>query len=417
VSNRIEKLFAELEQNTSLQWLLLGIITLLATILRFYKLGEWSFWGDEFITVRRALANLDAGSIVTPISLRATGNALSIWGTSEWTARLVAAIAGVISVPVLYFPVKKMFDPAVALIASLFLAVSPWHIYWSQNARFYTLLLLMYSLAMLLFYFGFEQDRPWYLIFAMGFLALAIQERLFAAFLVPVIGGYIVLLKFLSFAEPRGLRVRNLMLLIVPGSIGAAIYALSGAKELDPEAWSVAFGFVNNNPLWIVGGVAFYIGIPMIAIGAMSAIHLLAQKNRAALLLSLAAVVPLLSILIVSLFQYAANRYVFVSLTSIIILASVAVKELLWRVPRNSKILASGMLLILFLAPMGENVLYYRYQNGNRDNWKDTKGKYGSGDNNPSRTSGLLSAREDEEHDERGYRQHQRKSAAKLVYH
>ena len=40
--------------NSGLQYWLLAGITLLALILRFYKLGEWSFWIDEIFTVNRA---------------------------------------------------------------------------------------------------------------------------------------------------------------------------------------------------------------------------------------------------------------------------------------------------------------------------------------------------------------------------
>jgi hypothetical protein len=36
----------------------------------------------------------------------------------------------------------------------------------------------------------------------------------------------------------------------------------------------------------------------------------------------------------------------------------------------RSWILVLGVLLILMVFPMGENVLYYQYQNGNRDDWK-----------------------------------------------
>jgi hypothetical protein len=36
----------------------------------------------------------------------------------------------------------------------------------------------------------------------------------------------------------------------------------------------------------------------------------------------------------------------------------------------NAKVLAIGALATLLLSPLSENLLYYQYQNGNRDNWK-----------------------------------------------
>ena len=79
-------------------------------------------------------------------------------GVNEWNARLIPALLGVVSLPLLYFPIKKMFNPLVSLVAVLLLAFSPWHLYWSQNARFYVALLLFYTLALFLFYLGLEED-------------------------------------------------------------------------------------------------------------------------------------------------------------------------------------------------------------------------------------------------------------------
>jgi hypothetical protein len=95
------------------------------------------------------------------------------------------------------------------------------------------------------------------------------------------------------------------------------------------SGWANAFGRINNSPFWILSGVVYYVGLPLVIIPVFAAFYLLVNKNRAALLLSLAVVIPLLIIMAFSLFQCLANRYVFVSLPAFIILASVAVKELL----------------------------------------------------------------------------------------
>lgn len=368
--NQADKGLAKLERSNSYQYLLLAAIVLLAGVLRFYKLGEWSFWGDEYITVRRTLSLFDDGFQIRKFSLLAAHLSLNVFGVSEWSARLAASVIGILTLPVLFILVRRIFDPVTALLSSFLLAVSPWHIYWSQNARFYTALLLFFTLALLFFYLGIEEDRPWYLVFALGMLVLALAERLLAAFLVPIAVGYVFLLKFLPFAKPPGLRLRNMVLFFGPGLIGAVFIAFTVPVLQSPGLYLNAFGFVNNNPFWILGGVVFYIGIPLVCMGAFGAIYLLLQKNRAALLLSLAAIIPLLAILVISLFQYTANRYVFVSLTSVVVLAAVAAKELWWQLTGRTKFLGVGVLLILLLAPMGDNLLYYRYQNGNRDDWK-----------------------------------------------
>jgi mannosyltransferase len=358
----------EYKLNQNAQFFLLVIITLLAGVLRFYKLGEWSFWGDEMITVDRVQGAFSNGITLTPASTLFTYMALGLFGTSEWTARLAPALVGMISVPILYFPFRKLAGPLVALLAVLLLAVAPWHLYWSQNARFYTTMLLFYTLALLTFYFGIEEDRPWYLLLSLFFTGLAMIERLSALLLIPVLVSYLALLKVLPIEKPPGFRMRNLALFFLPGAIPALFLALPYLQN--PEKWWSTFAWVNNNPFWLLAGVIYYIGIPVICLGGLGALYLLTKQDRAALFLILGALVPLVLVLGISLFQYTANRYVFISLTSWLILASMALKELFLHTPKNARILTFGVLAIVLLMPLSENMLYYKYQHGNRDNWR-----------------------------------------------
>jgi hypothetical protein len=98
-------------------------------------------------------------------------------------------------------------------------------------------------------------------------------------------------------------------------------------------------------------------------------VYFLIRKSRGVLLLTFAAIIPIVALMVLSLFQYSANRYAFVSLTSWLILAGLGIWELFSQSKGRTWILVSGVLLILMLVPMGENILYYQYQNGNRDNW------------------------------------------------
>lgn len=364
----VRQKLATLDHQPLYQAILLGLVTLVAAALRLYMLGEWSFWGDEMITVKNAHQFSELSLMKRPLSMMLIYTSLSYLGTSEWSTRLVPALAGILTIPILYVPIRKMFGPAVALLAGLLLAVSPWHLYWSQNARFYSMMLLLYTLALVTFYFGIEEDRPWYLILSLFFLGLATWERLTALLLIPVLVAYLGLLAILPFEKPAGLRWRNVGLYFLPGLVPGLFLAWPYIRE--PERWLARFGWVNISPFWVLGGVVYYIGIPAICMGAMGVLYLLLKRDRASLLLGLGAAVPLVTIVVIAMFQYTANRYVFVSLTSWLILAAVAVRELLAQTEKNAKILAAGALVVLLAAPLGENVLYYQYQHGNRDNWK-----------------------------------------------
>jgi uncharacterized membrane protein len=354
--------------NRVIQYLILAGVTLLAVLLRFYKLGEWSFWYDEIFTLR---------DVARVFEFSASNQQLSRWliyltvnqlGTTEFTARIAPALVGILSIPILFFPTRKMFGPPTAILFALFLAVSPWHLYWSQNARFYTTLLLLYTLSLFLVYFAFEEDKPWYLVFALLLFGIAVLERLFAVLLVSVVASYLIGLKILPIEKPKGFRWRNIWILLIP----TLLIGLVGSLQFisNPGKWLEGFGWVNNNPLWILSGITFYIGIPFICIGVGTAVYFLLDKQRSVLLLTLAASLPAVAIVILSMFQYAANRYVFVSLTAWLILSALGTWELFKQSQGRAWLLASGVLLILLVFPMGENILYYQYQNGNRDDWK-----------------------------------------------
>ncbi len=349
--------------------LLLGLVAFTAA-LRLYRIGRWSFWGDEWITVRRTTELSSFNLLDLPaLSLLLTRLSLDALGTNEVAARLPAALIGVLTIPILYFVARRMVGPLSALLACLLLAVSQWHLYWSQNARFYTSLLLFFTLALIFFYYGLERDRPLYLILSLVFLALAIKERDVAAFLGPITFIYVLLLVILRFPRPSGLNRRNLLLFFGPGIL-AAVWLLYHNFIIGIDNWERAFGFVNNNPVWILAGVVFYVGLPLACFAAAGAAILLRKRNRAGLLLTLTAVLPLLAIMALALIQYTANRYVFISLTSIAILGGVAARELLQQMPKPYTVVALSALAVVVLAPMSDNLLYYRYQNGNRDNWK-----------------------------------------------
>lgn len=347
------------------QFLLIAGITLLAALLRFYKLGEWSFWGDEIFT----------------LGARADGFGDSLWrrslardlihfttatlGQTEWNARFIPALVGVITVPVLYFPVRRLMGSATALLASTLLAISTWHIYWSQNARFYTLLLLFYSLALLTFVIGLEEDRPAFLLLSLVFLGLAARERLLALMAVPVIFTYLVSLAILGWEKPRGLRTRNLVLLASSIAVLAALFA--GRNLADLSGWMRGFGFLNATPARIVFGTVYYLGPPMVCVATAGALHGLIKRNRLILFFGISAVIPVVLIAIAALFQYSANRYAFVSLTSWVVLAGYAGARLVAETRARPLLLVGGFLSLLIVLPLIEDAIYFQIGNGNRE--------------------------------------------------
>ena len=358
------------EMTGVLQLVLLATITAIGTLLRFFKLGDWSFWGDEVATFERSVNIFEQAIHHWSITRMLTYFSLRFFGLTEWAARLAPAIFGIAVIPVLFALARRIWGTRVAMIAAILMAVSTWHIYWSQNARFYSALMLFYTAGLLLFFLGIEQDRPKLLAASAILFGLAVQERILGLLFVPTIALYLLAVRWLGFGRPAGLRLRNLAIFGVPGVILAAGLLLVYPFVRQPSLWIEIYGRVNTDPVWILSGVIYYVGLPTIIMAGVAAYIQLRRRDRGALLLTLGAGIPLASVMAVSLFQYSANRYVFLSLPSWILLASVATKELMESASRSTRTLALGVLLILVLTPLSEDILYYGSQNGNRDDWK-----------------------------------------------
>lgn len=361
----------------------LALITLFAAAMRFYKLGVWSFWIDEIYTVNHATAHFSTPQLIlehlppnrnwVPISVMLTAQAFNLWGVSELSARLTSAFIGIVTIPALFFPTRKIFGNHIALVAAVLLSISPWHLFWSQNARFYSSMLLFYSLALMFFHFGMENNKPVYFIAFYAFLYLALSERLFAIFIFPVIGVYLIALLLLGFEKPPGMNRINIFLLGIPILAGGVIELFSGVVYSESRFFadfSWFFLYRNDDPFRLLGNISFNIGIPLMVLGLFSGIFLVLRKNRAGLLMAVNAIIPLVMLVAVNPFIFTKDRYAFIILFSWIVLAAIAICELFTHVNGLYKWFAVGMLVLLLSDAGGDNLLYYHANHGNRAEWK-----------------------------------------------
>ncbi len=147
----------------------LGILLLilaLGAFLRIYGLGAESFWFDEIMSIYFAKGDID--SIINPPSYEVHIPPLyyillhfwiQFFGTSEFAARLLSAIFGIFSIPVLYKLGKTLFDYGSGLYGALILAISMFHIKFCQEARMYSLLTFTTLISMLLFVKSLKEDK------------------------------------------------------------------------------------------------------------------------------------------------------------------------------------------------------------------------------------------------------------------
>ena len=73
------------------------------------------------------------------------------FGRSEPWLRLLPVSFGIVNILAIYY-LAKALSPKVGLIAAFLLAINPFHVYYSQEFRMYSLLALLGTLSMLAFY-------------------------------------------------------------------------------------------------------------------------------------------------------------------------------------------------------------------------------------------------------------------------
>ena len=131
------------------------IITLVGGFLRLFQLGTKGMWLDETFSVW--LANQGVGEMLSwmamidqhpPLYYLLLHGWVAQYGDTPYYARLFSALLGIATIPLLYLTGKRMAGRWVGLAAAALLAFSPFHIYYAQEARMYTLLTFNAAVAM-----------------------------------------------------------------------------------------------------------------------------------------------------------------------------------------------------------------------------------------------------------------------------
>lgn len=127
-------------------WLLLGL-TLVGGFLRLYLLGAKSIWLDEAFSI--ALGRHSFGDLLSLVERADTHPplyyvTLKFWlagGDSESHVRLLSALFSTAAIPLMYLVTSTHYDDSDAgLLGATILALSPFQIWFAQEARMYAML-------------------------------------------------------------------------------------------------------------------------------------------------------------------------------------------------------------------------------------------------------------------------------------
>jgi uncharacterized membrane protein len=170
---------------------LVGFLVVLAAVIRFATIASQSFWTDEALTVYEV--QLPFGAMihtVTQIETTPPLYFLLIWGwgkllgTSEVALRSVSALAGVALVPIAYLSARELASRWAGVIAAAFVAVNPFLVWYSQEARAYMLVCALAGASLLWFARARHDPSRRNLVWWAMFSALALMTHFFAGFVI-----------------------------------------------------------------------------------------------------------------------------------------------------------------------------------------------------------------------------------------
>ena len=175
-----------------------GAILVLATLLRLWNLGSESAWIDEAYSIELA-----KHSVVEILNGTAADQhppfyylLLHFWlriGSGVTYARLLSVILGVISVgQVLHFGYKTG-GVYIGLVGGLLVALSPMHVWYSQEIRMYILLLCLTTASTTALWWALRNKQLLFWILYCFFSILALYTHYFAFFILLGQGIWVLL--------------------------------------------------------------------------------------------------------------------------------------------------------------------------------------------------------------------------------
>lgn len=144
----------------------LVLILALGWLLRLNGLDTESIWLDEATSILLGKAELPtlvrmaAEDIHPPLYYILLHIWLRLGGDSAFAVRALSATVGLLSIAIIFCLGRALLSQTAGLISALLLAISPLHIWYSQETRMYALVTLLSLAASYWFWRALTEDRP-----------------------------------------------------------------------------------------------------------------------------------------------------------------------------------------------------------------------------------------------------------------
>lgn len=361
--------------------ILWAAILLLAGLLRFHDLAKQSLWIDECFS--DLMASWPAADMIRnqlndsspPFYYLALGQWSVLFGRSELALRSLSAIMGLGTVLAVLLLGNALLGMRTATIAGFLTALSPMLIYYSQEARMYSMVTFLAALASYFWVRSWQSRKAGYGAAYIVCMILALYTQLYAYFVIAahVLSRLFFLkrkdLPFLARLTAPPLLVLTPWLIVLgyqlqrnttPWIKAPTLQTLKNTLVyMSIKSWRLPG--VSDNSTLVIGAVCLMMGL-----AGFGLVHIVASKRQAvivALLWILPCFVPLLLSAIKPMFH--AGRYETIVYPAFFLLVAAGLK---WITQRRGWLLA---LILILISALNATVLYRYYTAFRKSNDKE----------------------------------------------
>lgn len=236
-------------------WKLFFIILAIALLLRSYKLNEKEQGTDEKWTFIMTEQILD-GTFLQKAGTHANAPFFYLLLAPFWfisnksiiTLRILVVILGLTSIILTFLLAKKIFNEKIALLSSLLLTFSPFHLMYSQHLRAYILIMVLFLISTLLIIKYIESKNSKLFIPLTIIYIIAFYSHLFSAFFIL---SQFISLFFLKFFKISNIKLKPAIISGIITCISWLFWIPIFLKQFQFSIMEGGFKITKLNPLHI----------------------------------------------------------------------------------------------------------------------------------------------------------------------
>jgi len=374
------------------KWLLMGL-TACAFFLRLHRLDAQSLWFDESFSAFISSSPLDAAiqsmleeglqhSPLYYLLLRP----FAAGGFSEFSLRFLSVVLGVLAIPLIAQMGRIIAQPQLGVLAAVLLTLNPFHVWYSQETRMYTM--VMVATLGTMFFFGRNLQSPrWQNWLGLTlFTAIGLNTHYFAFFIplvqfifivITVKQNYHLLRPWLATQLLAGLSLLPWILIMIRWGnfyFGSAARRPPTSYDLLQTFWNFSLGYTVELTSYIFFMLVLFCLLFVLGVNQARWIA------NGLLLILWGFVPPLVAFWMSFRLPMYVDRYISLSLPAFVLLIALGLYQL-----RSQRLLQIGVMALVLGAMLGGLWrVYYDLNVYNRADWRSL-GAYleeqaGSGD-------------------------------------